>query len=308
MFLLHSPRLQALHALKRTPTATQDFEGLVASLSNEYADAKQLLWDKVIRKLHEKGEDILASNVMLMRQRGLALARLKKLCNPRGGMEQRSCDAALRNYSHLSRGEGLGRVPLSPDAPETLSDFLSAGGSDYARFAETMLRKLWDLHTDVSVRKTWTPPSPEVQYTFYLLKAGEPEHLENSVSRIIDLDFVNTGREMMLPVQIGGVEATVNLQHRIMHVDLFGRDLRMRRLEGKVSAMQLFMCTAIATMSHDVQMQGAVAADYMVTLEAADKGDGKLLDYYRGFGFKSGRQSYVMSARVPDLLGNCARF
>ena len=294
--------------MKRTPTATHDFEGLVASLSNEYGDEKQVLWDKVVRKLHEKGEDVLASNVMLMRQRGLALARLKKLCNPRGGMGQRSCDAALRNYFQLSRGEGLGRVPLLPDAPETLSDFLRAAGSDYAHFAETTLRKLWDLRTDVSVRKTWTPPSAEIEYTFYLLKAGEPEHLESGVSRIIDLDFVNTGREMMLPVQIGGLEATVNLQNRTMHVDLFGRDLRTRRLGGKVSAMQLFMCTAIASMSHDVQMQGAVPADYMVTLTAADEGDGKLLDYYRGFGFKSGRQWYAMSARVPDLLGKCARF
>jgi hypothetical protein len=55
--------------------------------------------------------------------------------------------------------------------------------------------------------------------------------------------------------------------------------------------MQLFVCTAIATMGHDVQMQGAVPVDYTVTSEVADKGDGKLLDYYRGFGFESGRQS-----------------
>lgn len=94
---------------------------------------------------------------------------------------------------------------------------------------------------------------------------------------------------MMSPVQIGGLEATVKLQHRIMHGDLLGRDLQMRRLKG--GSLRCSCSCAPPLRPWAMMFKCKVQSRSTVTSEVADKGDGKLLDYYRGFGFESGRQS-----------------
>lgn len=308
-----------MHELPRSaPAAREDFEALVASLGNEYADVKHALWNTVVRVLGERGEGALAARVTQLRQRGLALARLKKLCDPRGQFDRESCRAALENYARLARGEALDRAPPRPSAPEPLADFLAEttadGASAYARLAERLLRALWGLRAAVSVRKRVVslPRAPlATEYVFYLLRSGEPEHVESSASRIVDLDFVETGRELELPVQLGGLEATVRPGRREIHVDAFGRDLRARGgPEGRVTAMRYLMCVAVATMSHVEQLRGGDPSAYTVTLDAADRGDGKLLAYYGGFGFKaaSERQSHYMVAPVPTLLKTCSGF
>ena len=169
-----------------------------------------------------------------------------------------------------------------------------------------LLNELWKLHADVSVTQRNTALDPA--YVFYLIMSGEPEHVENVKSRLIDFDFVNTGAEVMLnPVQIGGLEATVSLQRGVIHVDLFARDERRPGPTGRVTAMRYFMCAALAAVRSDLPKRSDVR--YQVMLEAADRGDGKLIEYYRGFGFASSPGfPRNMHAPLDDILTRCGRF
>jgi hypothetical protein len=289
------------------------FEEEVASLSNDYADAKHALWNEVVSTLSTLHLHELASRVTLMRERGVALARLKKLCDPMYWVDAGKCEHALQDYYHLARG--LRRGPHSlrrpSETPMPLADFLGDElDSIYARSAARALHALWNLHMDVSVlmRKSRENPS-SFEYSFYLLKSGEPEHVQYSKSTFIDFDFVPTGKEVMLsPVQVGGLEISLDYPGRKIHVDYFAKDKRRVLPAGRVTAMRYFMCTSLAALCADLPIKDDIM-DYQVELSAADTGSGKLRDYYHGFGFVQDPQNqYGMKASMRDVIDRCSKF
>lgn len=288
------------------PPAPNSFEAAVAQLASEYADAKQTLWNDAVRALERCGQSALASQVHGMRERGVALARLQRLCARSfwDAESRRACEAAHQRYlGHVAPG----RPPRNRDAeaPQTLSDFLGDGASETARSAQRALEALWALHADVSVASRAASGQAR-HYEFFLLRPGEPEHVTHARNPYIDFDFVPTGHEVMMsPVQIGGAELTAFPERKIIYVALFGRDLQRRSTRQGATAMQRLLCAAVAAVATDLERRGA-ARDFVVELSAADAGSGKLLAYYGAFGFRAlGAGGAHLSVPLATFLARC---
>lgn len=294
--------------------AQADVDDQIARARNEYVDKKHEVWNDVRRALTALHEHVLASELRHMKERGISLARLTKLCHPKKMTEPNVCKRALDDYYHLARG--IRRRDISRQRPQndtmTLNDFLGDDEhSYYKQFAEHALHKLWRLEMDVSVLLRNITDMSAFEYSFYLLKSGEPEHVTHSKNKYIDFDFVPTGNEdIIYPIQVGGMEVTVDVPTRKIHIDLFGKDKTRVLPEGEhnVSAMRYFMCASLAALCADLQVREELF-HYEVRLEAADNGDGKLLEYYRGFGFTSnpGHKSMMM-ASMSDIVHRCSQF
>jgi hypothetical protein len=293
--------------------AQADVDDQIARARNDYVDKKHEVWNDVMRALTTLHEHVLASELRHMKERGISLARLTKLCHPKKITEPGVCRRALDDYYHLARGIRRSDIlRLMPPKTMTLNDFLGDDEpSYYKRFAEDALHKLWRLEMDVSVLLKDMTNMSAFEYSFYLLKSGEPEHVAHSKNEYIDFDFVPTGKEVMIyPTQVGGMEVTVNVLSRKIDIDLFGKDKTrvLPKGENNVTAMRYFMCASLAALCADLQVKEEIF-HYKVQLDAADKGDGKLFEYYRGFGFTSNPQfQSMMTASMSDIVHRCSRF
>ena len=302
------------------PSALHEFQDAVAKLSNAYASDKHELWNRVVQVLSGTNPE-LAMQIYHMRERGNAMSRLRSMCthsSPGNPTQQDLCRAALRAYQHLLRADWAFTPPPAedPGEPETLRIFLAEDATSYAKASRAALQGLSELGMDVSVvrRAHFTTRNAQRHYSFFLIGPGEPEHISNARSSIIDFEFVPTGRENVhLAVQYGGLDVTVLFDRKTIHVELFARDEMRESFRGeRASAMQYLMCASLTAVGVELRRAGAAAADamdsYVVSLSALDRwSSGKLLKYYSdSFGFVSEHPgSHSMTAEFRNVVAKC---
>jgi len=298
---VHSPRLRTL----LEPLHAQDVKLVLAQLSYDYAERKQRILDAAQDALEECRKHKEASELRGLREEGLALARLRKLCSERW-MDRETCREAVRAYEmELGRTRSPRQGP--PRSADAFLEALEAHAPAQSKAARAVLHSIWRHHKDVSIRQLSQRPHA-VELRFFLLSRGEPEHVELAKNPYVDFDFVPSGREdLSHAVQEAGIDVTLDFARQSVHVDFFGRDENRRGSRaGTRSAAQELFCLAVLTCATLVAAEGMNADGFYVALEPADRGTGRLKRFYEeSFGLVPNLRGTQVGAPLPVVVSHC---
>jgi len=309
-----------LFAIDTSHYQPRAYARILTDLSVAYADDKHDVWTEIGRALRKHHEDELMARMTWIRERGLALARLKRLCEP--GTSPRWCLLAANRYKQLERF-GPHPPPSQQQHTVSLDEFIgdhsgvSVASGWYAKISSDLLEKLQSMHLDVRVQAE-DHHARLPAYNFQLIGPGEPEHTEHAANDMVGFSFVGNGSEMLNAVQLAQVDIELHV-HGYIYVGALGRDLNRKSVKRHgISAVQLLLCASLAAFGAHIRTRTTAEIPQsfllqlqthplMVKLGTADRGDGKLLSYYREFGFDVEHiGSKQMSAPLDTIIKRCS--
>ena len=288
---LDEPDLQRLKAMLETRNPAGQagaFAEVVGRLTEAYAQDMQKMWHKIYKFLEQ--HDVSSAPLDTIRERGIALARLERLCNPGAGerLSRHACIRALENYNELL---STGRPARRHRGSHTQSflDFMGTGPSSETHasvHARRLFEDILEQGLNISVETIGPEPSGWTSYNMHLVGPGEPQQ-ESGRADHVSSDYVRHYDDpVRFAVEYGALELGVSVAQKEIYVKSFGRNLRRRAYQGRRrSAMAQFFCASMAALAGKLQGSSEDLSEFHVKLVAADKGNGKLLEFYESLGF-----------------------